>query len=593
MYHLSPTERHHHPAPALGTRVSGLLRKHKVVLGVLVFVVLVVVLTTSIVVGTNGNDNSGSASSGTKTPSPTGVPTIYHPPTTAPTVKPTTLCSAGLKPNIITILSDDQGYGDRQRYNGHILDMPNLERLSSNGMEFMDGHSMSGVCSPSRYALLTGQYAFRKWRGGGALGAAASPKITETTYTIPRLLKNAGYKSYMSGKWHIGMDMPSDLETGEIYGGPIDAGFDRFFGIPASLDYGWLSYIHNKTFSVPPTYRTDRSTSSAYRIQSCPTTVDGCSTWGMKYCSNAKMRQTYTCSSLGWYWKEGISGGERIAPDFDLHWILRNITHAGLGFIDDHIGNYGKDTPFYLHMTLNSPHLPHVPHPDFAGKNKASYGAYADFLEETDYRVGEVLDKLEEHGILNNTLLIYTSDNGPEGKSKFVNTGLDSTANYKGDKRSLYEGGNRVPFLVHWPDVIAPGTESSFYVSQVDLLATFADMLGLEKPSDEAKDSFSFWKGICDADGATFDDIRDKQPMINEKPNKGILPYSIRCGHFKLYEYSSWFLYNITADPYETTNLVKTESKIFEDLKTLLYYITTKSPEEHDSSTAICDQYLY
>ncbi|GBG34492.1 Serine/threonine-protein kinase WNK [Hondaea fermentalgiana] len=413
-------------------------------------------------------------------------------------------CDEVAKPNVVIFYTDDQGYGDRQKYNPEILSMPNLEALADGGLEYTNGHSAAVVCTPSRFAILTGVYAFRERGGGGAIGASATPMVPGYA-TLASLLKSVGYRTYMSGKWHLGMDIPEDLE-GEIYGGPADVGFDEFFGIPASMNYGSLAYIRNRSFTETPSVYTKKVTNKQL---SCPPVIDE-----RNFCKTYLLRFPYT-----------TNGKTSVGSTFRADYCMSNITTEAMQMIETHVTTR-PEQPFFIYIPVTAPHLPHVPHPDFAGTN--NYGAYADFLEETDFRLGEIMQKLQDLGVYNDTLIIYSSDNGPEGPGKFRATGLESTSIFAGAKRTLWEGGHRVPFIMHWPNGIQAGTKWSEAVSQVDLFATFAEMTGAEIGAEDGRDSFSLWQTMCDIDSAT--NVREGQPLVIEGSRAQL---AITCNDFK------------------------------------------------------------
>ncbi|GBG34491.1 Arylsulfatase [Hondaea fermentalgiana] len=435
-------------------------------------------------------------------------------------------CSETVKPNVLIFYTDDQGFGDREKYNGDILSMPNLETLAENGLEFTNGHSAATVCTPSRFAILTGVYAFRQNPSGGAVESDATPMVPGHA-TLASLLKTVGYRTYMSGKWHLGMDIPEDKENGEINGGPVDVGFDEFFGIPASMNYGNLAYIRDSTFTEPPDVYTAKD---LYAQSSCPTKKRG------KFCKTFSLEFPYSDSSKG----HPISVGASFRADY----CLSNFTYEAIRMIQDHMTSY-SDQPFFMYLSVTAPHLPHAPHPDFAGKNE--YGAYADFLEEIDFRLGQVLQALQDLGIQDETLVIYTSDNGPEEKKDFVKTGLLSTSIYKGEKRDLWEGGHRVPFIMQWPDGIEAGTTWTEAVSQVDLFATLAEMTGATLASDEdGRDSFSIWQPMCDI--ASASNVREGQPLVIEDDKAKL---AVVCDDIKFNSKKKSRLYDLQEHPEE------------------------------------------
>mmetsp|Transcript_21053 Transcript_21053/g.41298 ORF Transcript_21053/g.41298 Transcript_21053/m.41298 type:complete len:500 (+) Transcript_21053:100-1599(+) len=469
--------------------------------------------------------------------------------------------SLGAKPNVIIFYTDDQGYGDRQKYNPTLVSTPNLETLSANGIEFSDGHSGAAVCTPARFALLTGTYSFRQRPNGGAIGAAATPMIPGH-YTLANLFKDAGYRTLMSGKWHLGMDMPSDLENGNITGGPVDAGFEEFFGIPASMNYGYLSYIRNRTFTEAPNMHTAKAKHSSDAIQSCPSKDKTCRTYNLKFPYSEK------------------HGSITVAPSYRAHYCLSNMTKEAINMIENHVANYPSQK-FFLYLAVTAPHLPHTPHPDFVGRT--TYGAYTDYLEEIDYRLGEIMTTLKNLGIYNSTLIVFTSDNGTEGAGKFEKTGFDTTYIYRGQKRTLYEGGHRVPFVMHWPDQIKPNSTWDEPVSQLDLLATFAAMTGTSIPDTAGPDSFSLWSVLEDIDTAASQNVRENQPIIIEDAHARL---TARCKEYKWLATAKHGIYNLAESPTESRY---DKTKPAERYREALYNAAKAiSKSGHSSETAIC-----
>lgn len=467
-------------------------------------------------------------------------------------------------PNVIIFYSDDQGYGDRTKYNPEILNMPNLEALAEGGIEFTDGTAGAVVCTPSRFAILTGTYAFRQRPKGGAIGAG-SPPMVPGHYTIANMFKDAGYRTYMSGKWHLGMNFPWDVKTGEITGGPVDVGFDEFFGIPASMNYGYLAYIRGNRFTEPPDQYTVRCKHGDQAIISCPSGGTDCKTYGLQFPYSRK-------------------GSLSIGRSYRAHYAMSNITAEAISMIKNHVTNY-PEQKFFLYLPVTAPHLPHTPHPDFVGRT--SYGAYADYLEEMDYRLGQVMATLKSQGVYEDTLMIFTSDNGPEGKTKFVMTGLESTWIYKGQKRSLFEGGHRVPFIMHWPNMIPANRTWDHPVSQIDLFATFAEMIGAKTPAKSGPDSFSLWPILSNFEKTKASDVRANQPLVVEGIN---LEVSIRCGPLKYITTEEGDLFDL--DMYPAENVFRSG----ESVRSLLPYFKNLYDQivrkGHSSKTAICDQIL-
>ena len=346
---------------------------------------------------------------------------------------------------------------------------PNLDRLVNEGMTFTDGHCSDTVCTPSRYGLLTGRYSWRTRLKSGVMGAQGDCLIADGRMTLASLLRDHGYNTAMVGKWHLGMQFAGTLGKGRdwskpVTDGPIEKGFDYYYGIPASMNYGILTYIENDRITTAPTLWTTKM----------PNKI-----------AIADYRITPP------YAKERGELDLEIAPDFDDQEVLTRFTGKAVEWIGKAQADAKKGKPFFLYLAYTSPHKPVCPIEKFRGASDA--GAYGDFMMETDYHVGEVLRALDRHGLAENTLVIYSSDNGPETtyQERVKRFGHDSARGLKGGKRDIYEGGHRVPFLMRWPAAIKAGSRCDEPVSQTDLLATFADMLGVELPDNAGEDSYS------------------------------------------------------------------------------------------------------
>ena len=388
------------------------------------------------------------------------------------------------KPNIIVVFADDMGFGDVTAFNPQSqIKTPNLDRMAQEGVKFTDAHAPGSVCFPSRYGLLTGRYPFRKqlrWKQESVIAA--------NRLTVPGLLSKAGYQTAMIGKWHLGFDggMPYQYDR-RFGGGPIERGFDYFYGIHASTDIPPYFYLENdRVTAAPDKVLTARNTDSWTKIQ-------------------------------GEFWREGPIG-----PDFEMYDVLPNFTRRAVSYVETH-GK--KDKPFFLYLSLPAPHTPWVPIEKWRGKSKVPM--FGDFVMQVDDIVGQLLTVLEQQEIADDTLLLFTSDNGPVWYAEDVKRfGHSSTAHWRGMKGDAYEGGHRMPFLIRWPNGTAGGQTSKQLVSFCDLLATFADIVGEKLPANAGEDSFSFLPAL---QGATKGKGLRKS-MINLS-SRGFL--SIRQGDWK------------------------------------------------------------
>lgn len=367
---------------------------------------------------------------------------------------------ANTRPNIVYILADDLGYGDVKRLNpSSKIDTPVLDQFASEGVTCTDAHSGSSLCTPTRYGLLTGRYAWRTRLKRGVLGGYSPPLIEPGRLTVGEMLRRQGYATAALGKWHLGMTWPvreGNPITGDGYAdegridfaqaiadGPLAKGFDTYFGISASLDMPPYVFIEGDRVVALPTARQPK---------------------------------------LG-YVREGAAD-----PAFRFDRVLPSLIDRSIRFIDERTAP-GVVQPFFLYLALNAPHTPIVPLAGFAGTSAA--GEYGDFVREVDAEIGRLLKTLDDRGIAKSTLVIITSDNGPENLAyaRSEKYHHDSMGELRGVKRDAWEGGHRVPFLARWPGKIPAGSVTDQTICHVDLMATLAGLLGLKLPDNAAEDS--------------------------------------------------------------------------------------------------------
>ncbi|MCP4194279.1 MAG: arylsulfatase [Planctomycetaceae bacterium] len=386
----------------------------------------------------------------------------------------------GALPNIVVIYADDLGYGDVQCYNPNRgkIPTPQIDRLAAQGLRFTDAHSSSGVCSPSRYTILTGRYHWRSRLQSGIVGLWGEPLIPPDRLTLASLAKQNGYRTACIGKWHLGWDWPIPagkeklfkrggrngnnflkatdphrtawLETFSqpIPGGPTAVGFDVYFGTDVP---NWPPYCFiekDRTLGIPSEY------ASPVLFRKNQASIQG-------------------PALKGW----------------TLEPILPALSNRAVSFIRHQAKT---PEPFLLYMPLTSPHTPLSVND--AWKGKSGLNLYADLVMETDVVVGQVLDALEATGAMNNTLVVFTSDNGCAhyiGVNELEAMGHYPSGNLRGYKSDAWEGGHRIPFIVRWPGRVEAGTVSQQLIHQADLIATFAEIFGVKLSDDEAEDSFS------------------------------------------------------------------------------------------------------
>jgi arylsulfatase A-like enzyme len=384
--------------------------------------------------------------------------------------------AAAAKPNIVYILADDLGYGDVQCLNPQRgkIKTPNLDKLASQGMTFTDSHSGSSVCTPTRYGVLTGRYAWRSRLQNGVLDGYVQPLIAADRLTVPALLKQQGYHTACIGKWHLGFTIEGAgkgggkaKDEGKFMGAPLDAithdgpmtrGFDEFFG------------FHHARM-MKSVFENDRVTQIIEPVDMLP----------------ALVKRT----------------GEHIAE------------RAKAG------------QPFFIYLALNSPHTPIVPSKEWQGQS--GVGAYGDFVMETDWAVGEVLAALDKAGVADNTLVFFTSDNGcspAAGTDKLEAQGHFASADRRGYKSDIWDGGHHVPFLVRWPGKVKAGSQCAQLICHTDLLATCAEILGAKIPDNAGEDSLSILPALLGT---------DKEPIHGAVVHHSISgKFAVRQGHWKL-----------------------------------------------------------
>ena len=485
------------------------------------------------------------------------------------------VAALGASPNIVIILADDMGWGDPQCYNaGSKIATPGIDRLAREGIRFTDAHSPSAVCTPTRYGLLTGRYCWRTRLKSSVLDGFSPPLIGPDRLTIASFLKQQGYATACIGKWHLGMQWTrtdGSLETKDredrfrsgdnidfsvpVTGGPLSVGFDHFFGISASLDMPPYCWMAGDRCDPLPT-------------SSVPTAKD-----------------TIFLNQQG-----GVAD-----PSFKLAGVLPRLKQHAIDWIRNHHRDH-PDQPFFVYLPLNSPHLPVAPSESFVGKSGA--GAYGDFVMETDDCVQSVLDAIGQIKQDDNTLVIFTSDNGglwhawdpveaddvahykPTSRAKFTRGfGHHSNAHLRGTKADIWEGGHRVPFLARWPKSIPAGQTCDQLIELNDLLATIAGILEKPLPNGAGEDSYDLTSLLRGADSPV-------RPFAVHHSLRG--EFAIRMGKWKYIENrgsggfstprkiaprprtSAGQLYDLSADRSETKNLWSQRSQEVARLKIAL-----------------------
>tara|TARA_R110002049_G_scaffold2750_4_gene21913 strand:+ start:58257 stop:59810 length:1554 start_codon:yes stop_codon:yes gene_type:complete len=421
--------------------------------------------------------------------------------------------TATTSPNILILYADDLGFGDLGCYNGDSkIPTPNLDRLASEGVRFTDGHSSSGICTPSRYAMLTGRHHWRDFHGiVNALGASV---FQPERLTLPEMLKSNGYHTSAIGKWHLGWDWdaikkPGATATGQgrkktwgpeafdwsksIPNGPLAHGFDHYFG--------------DTVINFPPYCWIEDD-----KVQRAPDTVMDSSKWK-------------PIKEGNWECRPGP-----MISDWDPYANIPTTTQRGVDYIN---GQAEQSKPFFLYFAFPSPHAPIVPNDQFDGKSKA--GPYGDFVVETDDACGRLLRSLDQSGQSENTVVVFTADNGPEkyAYARDENFGHWSAHPLRGLKRDIYEGGHHVPYIIKWPGVTKAGRVCDALVSQIDLMATFASALGFDLPDDAAEDSHDLMPILEN----TTDSVRQTH-VHNTREDQ----YAIRDGDWLLVDHKDGYM---------------------------------------------------
>lgn len=483
------------------------------------------------------------------------------------------------KPNIIYVLADDLGYGDISSFNENgKIKTPNIDQLANQGIKFTDAHTSSAVCTPTRYGILTGRYNWRSTLKSSVLTGKSKALIPNSRSTVASMLKKQGYNTAFIGKWHLGWDWAlknidslsgsgwnaKDFDnidfTKPIKNGPNDLGFTYAYGHSGSLDMAPYVYVENGSITVVPDSITENT------------------------------------GKYSW-WRKGPTSKDFIHDD-----VTPNFFRKSFKYINE---KAKEDKPFFLYLALPSPHTPILPTKEWLGKSNLN--PYADFMMMIDAYMGQLTETLKQAGIEDNTLIVFTSDNGCSPQADY-NILKEKNHNpsyiYRGHKADIFEGGHRVPFIVKWPNKIKQGITSKETICTTDFMATCAEISGYKLLDNEAEDSYSL------------------MPILNQKElNKPFREatvhhsingsFAIRKDDWKLImcagsggwsfprpgnkaaidSLPKYQLYNLKDDPSETNNLIATNSKKVKELKTLLtkYIVEGRSTpgksQQNDSIT--------
>lgn len=466
------------------------------------------------------------------------------------------------QPNIVILYADDMGYGDLGANNPKSkIPTPNLDKLAAEGMRFTDGHSTSGICTPSRYSLLTGRYHWRDFHG--IVGALGGTVFKPGQLTLPMMLGEKGYTTACIGKWHLGWDWDAIRKPGtpknsikaedfdwskRVPDGPLEQGFDHYFG-DAVINFPPYAWIEDDKLVTAP----DR-------------------TLTQKDFKEPAKEGNWECrpgpAVTGW----------------DFYEVLPTLTEKSVEYVRS---QKGKEKPFFLFLPFPSPHAPIIPNDEFDGKSGA--GAYGDFVFQTDDACGRVMRAIEEIGESDNTIVIFTADNGPEYYAYERDKKYEhwSAAPFRGLKRDIYDGGHHVPFLVKWPGVTKPGSVSDALISQTDLIATLASLIGYELPENAAEDSFNFLPYLS---GEEENSPRNRMVHNTKKDH-----YALRDGEWNLIDAETGYLRQAPSEwekrhGYESEDGHSTELYHFSEDPEQRHNLAKKHPEKVKEMQAVLKQ---
>ncbi len=468
--------------------------------------------------------------------------------------------SAAGRPNVVVILSDDVGYGDLGCYGATRVRTPNLDRLAVRGIRFTDAHSSAATCTPTRYSMMTGEYPWRK-KGTNILPGDAPLIIEPGRTTLPSVLKQAGYRTGCVGKWHLGLGSGQIDWNGEIKPGPLEIGFDYSFIIPATGDRVPCVFVENhRVAGLDP--KDPIEVSYARKVGNEPTGRERPDLLKMKLSQGHDQTIINGISRIGY-----MSGGKSARwVDED---IAKTLARKAVSFIDR-----SKANPFFLYLATHDIHVPRVPHQKFKGTSQC--GVRCDAIQQLDWCVGEVMATLDRLKITDNTLLIFTSDNGPVIDDGYDDGSVEQLGPHKpagplrGGKYSAYEGGTRMPFLASWPARIKPGTSGAL-ICQTDLLASFAALTKQELSDSAGPDSFNVLPALLGESGQGRDHLVEQGgPLAFRKgqwkllPPRGAGAGGKKDGGKK--EGSAVELYNLAEDLAETRNLAAENPRVVKEM---------------------------
>ena len=474
------------------------------------------------------------------------------------------------RPNIVLIMADDLGYGDVSCYGATAVSTPNIDRLAAEGRRFTSGYCSASTCTPTRYSLLTGTYAFRGERTG--IAPPNAPAIIKPgTETIASLLKKSGYATAVIGKWHLGLGGPDGPDwNGDLKPGPLEIGFDTCFLLPTTNDRVPQVFVQNHRVPnldpADPLWVGDKKPSPDH-----PTGITHRDTLKMDWSHGHNSTIHNGISRIGFY-----TGGHAARfRDEDLadRWVAESIT-----FIEEH-----KDEPFFLFFSSHDIHVPRIPHERFQGQT--SLGFRGDAIVEFDWCVGELTKTLDRLQLADKTLVVVCSDNGPVLDDGYADLAIEKTGDHRpagpfsGGKYSVYEGGTRTPFITRWKGTISPSVSDEI-VCTVDLAASCAALAGQQLPENACLDSLQISDELLGKPNA-----HGRQSLV-QQDNGASGTYALRSGNWKLHRYDkktalnvvvkaqlanqkvpAYQLFDLSVDPGEKSNVIDSHPEIADKLK--------------------------
>ncbi|NVJ87705.1 MAG: arylsulfatase [Algoriphagus sp.] len=465
------------------------------------------------------------------------------------------------KPNIVIIYMDDLGYGDVSAYQSGTLETPNMDRLFNEGIRFTNGYASSATCTPSRYALLTGTYPWRN-KNAKILPGTAPLLIDTAQYTLPRMLQENGYNTGIVGKWHLGLGLGNVDWNQEIKPGPNQVGFDYSYILAATQDRVPTVYIEDgRVVGLDPSDPIEVNYQENFPGE--PTALTHPEMLEMKWHHGHNNSIVNGIPRIGF-----MKGGDAAKwSDVDM---ADHFLEIATQFVRD---QSKSEKPFFLYYAMQQPHVPRTPHPRFVGKS--GMGPRGDVILEADWVIGEFLKTLEEEGILENTLIIFSSDNGPVINDGYYDEAVEKLGDHtpwgslRGGKYSLFEAGTRVPFATYWKGTIQPGVSNAF-VTQIDLMSSIAQLIGATSTAKDSQDLMDAFLGKSQTGRTEFVLEATSRTAFRQGEWVMIPPYpgpevlgnvNIELGNSKEYQ-----LYNLKKDLGQQTNLAESNPEKLQEL---------------------------